>query len=644
MIGNTSDSKKNKKLKISFLIALITFSLFLLATQILNNIEVRKKNTFKENSNLELSNGKDVDILKFWKREMKRVNSTDLNIEFGKNSTLKYTNPYTDKKYKFTAQEITFDSPNWADTIPSVITLHGYLLYPEKFTNKNNPGCLCMHGLNGNANASFPLAYPYLEKGFIVLCHSHPGHGKSEGAEPEPKNFYTEGPYNKTAHYYLTLCGAIQGLRVLENLTLVNNSKIMVTGGSYGALNTMWLSGVCGERIAGALPYIAIGDLKKVLKYPEKLLFWVWNKSPEEIPDDYWENQGKYFDPMYYLNSPKVPKILWQIGTNDEFFPYSSINATYEAVSHDEAYLQIFPDGHHGFNKFENNTKFFIDYCINNGPRPPTINVKDHEKKTTIAGKVLNVEVEIDSDEDIASVQVCYKYVNIIGASWQFNDLKKGDDGKWKGSINPGIITSKVDYYIIVTLKGEEQVWFSSEIITGGILISNFTIPFYILLVAFIALPSLYLIWRRYKKNVRDIKAENQKKAKKFLILELSLIGTIEFSFFLSLILPWAVFENGGVTWNHIYVFNNFFTWKMVWGEIAVYLTAIFIISWILIFHLSLMKPMLSGLMLIWYPLFVFFIFGLFTALLDPRSSAANFGTVYPGIGLFIMFFCCISL
>ena len=54
--------------------------------------------------------------------------------------------------------------------------------------------------------------------------------------------------------------GAIQGLRLLENLTEVDKSQIMVTGGSYGALNTMWLSSIAGERIAGAVPYIATID------------------------------------------------------------------------------------------------------------------------------------------------------------------------------------------------------------------------------------------------------------------------------------------------------------------------------------------------------------------------------------------------
>ena len=169
-----------------------------------------------------------------------------------------------------------------------------------------------MHGILGKAEEAFELAYPYLEEGFIALCYSHPGHGESDGPEPKQKYFYYKKDYNESAHFYLTLCGAIQGLRVLENMTLVNNSKIMVTGASYGALNTMWLSGICGDRIAGAIPYIALGDVKKVLEDPTKLLFVIWGKNADEMKDSgWWDDQNLKFDPKYYLESTKLPPILW---------------------------------------------------------------------------------------------------------------------------------------------------------------------------------------------------------------------------------------------------------------------------------------------------------------------------------------------
>jgi len=589
----------------------------------------------------------DVDPLEFWKDEMARANNTDLNYEFGDKHVVKYTNPYTGKKHEFEAKEIEFQSPNWRGKDP--ITLHGYLLYPEELKSKN-PACLCMHGLNGNANASFEQAFPYLEKGFIVLCHSHPGHGKSEGAQPTPENFYNEdGKYYEDTHYYLTLMGAIQGLRLLENLTEVNKSQIMVTGGSYGALNTMWLASIAGERIAGAIPYIAIGDIAKNKNFPTKLLYWVWGHSVSEIPDSFWKEQIRWFDPKYYLKSDKLPPIMWQIGTNDEFFAEEGINGTLDAVQHDQAFIQIYPDGHHGLPNFENTTKFFIDYILNGGSAPPKINVKDHKKDYGILGDTLSIEVEIDSERDIKSIQVCYKYLDIIGSCWQLMDLKEDKKDVYKGVLHPGIITSNVHYYIIITLKGDENIWFSSKIYTPGVMISNSTIPYYIGLIAFIAIPIFLIVKQRYRKEVLEGEEnlEVKEEIKKSFIIETGLLTIINSMFFLSILLPWAVFESGNVSWNHIYVMNNLFTWTLLFGVFSTYLTLLFFISWILTTQLSLKYPMLMGFFKAWYPIFIFLLFGAFAIILsgsDPNSSALNFGSVYPGLGLYMMLFSSISL
>ncbi|MFX1453411.1 MAG: alpha/beta hydrolase family protein, partial [Promethearchaeota archaeon] len=487
-------------------------------------------------------------------------------------------------------------------------------------------------------------------EGFVVLCHSHPGHGESEGPKPKPNNMIYEDDeeYNESAHFYLTLCGAIQGLRVLENLTIVDNSKIMITGASYGALNTMWLSGICGDRIAGALPYIMVGDFEKSLEDPTKLIFWLLGENAENIEEgSNWEEINLRFDPIYYLESEKLPPILWQVGTNDEFFHYHQIKGTYEAVENeDEAFLQIYPNAHHGFPGFENNTKFFIDYIIDNGPAPPKIDIKEYPKEYGIFGDTMKIKVKLDSEEDIESVQVCYKYLDIVGSSWEVFDLKKSGN-MWTGLLGPGIITSKVDYYIIVNLEGEEDMWFSSIIYTPGTFISNFTIPFYILLGSFIALPIIYLIWRRFKIDFQKLDKKIQPKAKKDMLIEFITIGIAEALFYISLILPWIVFVRGDIIWTHIYIFNNIFTWKMILGVFATYLTAIFIIGWILYSHLSFSKPMLSGLLKMVYPIFILLMFGIFISMIglqDPESWIFDFELVYPGIGIYLMLFASILL
>jgi len=636
-------SKVNKKSALIFIIICMSVATILFSINQLINLEQMHKKG--ESFILNTASEDNFDPLKFWNKEMARVNDTDLNLKFLEDHELSYTNPYTQEKYNFEAKELEFDSPNWVDAKEDTITLHGYLIYPEQ-VNLKNPACLCMHGLNGNANASFNMAYPYLEEGFIVLCHDHPGHGKSGGAQPSPENFYPEGEYNESAHFYLTLCGAIQGLRLLESQTTVNTSQILVTGGSYGALNTMWLSSVCGERIAGAIPYIAIGDLKKNLADPTKLLYWVWDTPPEEIPDSFWDEQARWFDPKYYLSSEKLPPIMWQIGTNDEFFIHTGINGTFDAVSHEDKFLQIYPNGHHGLPNWENTTKFFINYVLNGGDSPPEIDVKDPEKKFGWLGDTLKIEVEVESQEEIQRVQVAYRYLDILGSCWELLDLDEEERDTWTGTINPGIISSEVHYYIIVTLKGKEHVWFSSKIQTPGILISNLTVPFYIILVAFIGLPFVWILRRRYQTEKGKLEREQVEEwDRKFKIESISL-GITNAVFFLSLILPWVVLEKGGVMWTHLYVFNNLYTWTLLFGMLATYMTPLFFIGWFITSHLSFSRPMLSGILKIWYPLFVSLIFavvGWGFLITEPDAPSLNFGAVYPGIGLFVMLGACIA-
>ncbi len=588
----------------------------------------------------------DFDVLKFWEKEIRRVNSVPLNIRYGGHEILEYTNPYIKKEFRFTSLSIYFDSPNWFGKTPSIITLHGYLLYPEEIKNKN-PGVLCMHGLFGSAKNAFNLAYPYLEKGFIVLCHSHPGHGKSEGGLPSPENFYYEGEYRESAHFYLTLCGAIQGLRVLESLGSVERSKMMVTGSSYGALSTMWLSGICGDRIAGAVPYIAMGDLEKVAEDPTKLFFYVLGKSAEEIPDSYKKNQYLRIDPTFYLKSSKTPPIFWQFGTNDEFFHHHSINKTYDSVRHGFKALQIYPNAHHGFPGFENTTKFFIDYIINNGPAFPKIHVKENSKEFGILGSTLNIEVDILSSVRVESVQVCFRYLDIVGSSWEKFDLEKDGSSAWTGVLYSGVVTSEVDYYIIVNIRGKENIWFSSKIYTPGAFVSNSTALFYGLFVLLIVFPAIVIIRKRYKRQVLDLDPSMQSEARKCLLVEFGLLGTAEVIFYVSLLLPWVIIGNGVVTWNHIYLFNNLFTMSVIADTFSLFVPLMFLIGWILYTHLSFLKPMISSLCKIIYPIFFLSIFGIIISssdFFDPSSEAANFGSVFLGIGYYLMLFSSISI
>jgi len=631
--------KETKKVCLIFIILI----LILFASNFITNFISTSKQNYNPSFSIS-ENDVNFDILDFWEDEIERVNNTPLNIVYGENRTIEHVNPLTNKNYELKAQDINFTSPNWVGALQQNIILQGFILYPENMKS-SNPGCLCMHGLNAEIKEVFELAIPYLEKGFVVLCHSHPGHGNSEGAEPEPNNIFYTGDYNESAHFYLTLCGAIQGLRVLENLTFVNNSQIMVTGKSYGGLNAMWLASVAGERIAGISAYISIGDIAKNLQYPDKLIFWILGKSAEEISDSYLTNQLLRFDPIFYLKSNKLPPIMFQIGTNDDFFHYSSIKSTYESVQHDRKFLQIFPNDHHGFPKFENSTKFFIDYILNNGSAPPKINITSERKNYGLLGDSLKISLRVNSTVEIDSVQIVYKYIDIVGFVWQkFNLQKTGDN--WEGELNPAIVNSRLDYYIIVNLNNTSEVWFSSNIFSVGIMISNYTLPFVILISFFIVVPIALSIWRKFNK-ISELDIEDILNAKRSLLIEVVLIFILDLIYYIALIMPWMVYESGGVTLSHIYFFNNLYTWETFFGEIAPLLTIIFFTSAIINSYLNFISPMISAILKLIYPtlgLIFICIMPILSGVLDPSKLLSNFGLIYPGVGPFLMIISAIFL
>jgi cephalosporin-C deacetylase-like acetyl esterase len=622
----------------------LTFSLFIVAMLLLS-IVLAPLNINNHSLPSVSTNSDNFDILNFWDTEMARVNNTPLDIVYGNNRTIEHSVSYTGVKYELNAQDISFVSPNWVGATPQNLIIRGVLLYPDEIKS-SNPGVLCMHGLNGNYEDAFDLAIPYLEKGFVVLCHSHPGHGNSEGAEPKPSNLYYTGAYNKSAHFYLTLCAAIQGLRVLESLSFVNNSQIIVTGKSYGGLNAMWLAGIAGERIAGVSVYIAVGDIAKDLLHPEKLIFWVLGKSPKQIPDSYLTNQLLRFDPIYYLKSPKVPPILWQIGTNDDFFHYSLIRGTYDAVQHRSKYLQIFPNEHHGFPGFEGTVKYFIDYIVNKGSEPPRLNITNTYKTQDLRGGNFHISLELNSTKEVESVQIVYKFTDIIGTCWTRMNLINVDENIWDGEVNPTIFNSNLDYYIIINLKNGSNVWFSSNIFSGGFIKTNLEIPFIILISLLVVIPIAIAIRRKFRK-LAQIDSQKRIKVNYSIFFEVTMVFLLDFVYYLAILLPWIVYESGGIALNHIYFFNNIYTWKLNVGEIAPFLTAIFFIASIVNSQLNFINLRLSALLKLIYPTLILgFISAtpFISGALDPSSLVSNFGITFPGIGPFLMIISAISL
>ncbi len=625
---------KNNKLKKIFMIILISIFIvnFLTSCVLISRISHFNYQdiSYGDLDELNISNS-DFNVLEFWNQEITRVNNTDLNIEYGQNTTLEYIQPLSGNTSFCEIKEIFFDSPNWVNASPSVLKLHGYLLFPE-VVKSENPGCLCMHGLGNQANKSFRLAFVYLEKGFIVLCHSHPGHGLSEGEKPSPGNFFYTGDFNQTSHNYLTIAGAIQGLRVLENRTDINNSQIMVTGTSYGGLNTMWLAGICGERISSVNPIIAVGDNRKLTQDPTKLLFWIWDINPYNIPESFWTTQNLRIDPKYYLESDKMPKILFIIGTNDEFFSYKSIGPTFIAANTTEKYLQIHPNGHHVVFDYEESVSFFIESTLNGTQGFLNTTINEEIIEQGLIGSNLKINISISAKSTVKNVQLAYRYLNLLGTGWKTTDLTNTSSDTWIGNIPPSLFSSKVEYFIIVNIEGK-NIWFTSNIFEGGTLKNNFSIFLFILFISLAIIPIIIIIWRRYNKNFKNLEKIAKKNAKKYLSVELLLIAALDILFYVSLLLPFANFGNNGVSWSTIHLFNHLFTWNQIFGQLTLFITPIFFLLYILNSYLCYVKPIIAGFCKLFYFIFMLLVYIIFYNLIAGSSELSAFGAITLGIG-----------
>lgn len=395
--------------------------------------------------------------LDFWDKEIERVNSVDLNVTFIKDSTY--------GGYNLT--EIWFYSPNFVGKNNS-LKLKGYILYPKNMTSKN-PACLWMTGLGGIAGKALGFSSFYLERGFVVFTFDYPAHGESEGAEdPNLKYewFFDEGKFNQMSQCYLTICSSIQALRVLESIEQVNKSQIFVTGVSYGGLNTMWLSSICVDRIAGAMPCMATGGAKDWHDYDKKNFILLLLKANKDF-EGFLNHQNLFFDPIYYLKSKKLPPILFVLGSRDEIFPYVSINTTINSISHDGVFLSIHDIGHGygiahgGLSTAWNN---FLNYTIFNGAKP----FEFETKKINLSNN--GIQIDVNSTKTVIDAKISYKITNVKDYSkkelskWRVFPLVESDKNSWNNFFqmevnvselkNDDMIFAKIndfnfDYYIV---------------------------------------------------------------------------------------------------------------------------------------------------------------------------------------------------
>ncbi|MBD3352342.1 MAG: hypothetical protein GF364_12720 [Candidatus Lokiarchaeota archaeon] len=591
----------------------IPISLFLF-TIIIGTISIHNTNGFMStesfstsliNNKIETSQHSGFEnITDYWEVEKARVEGLDpaLTIE----STI--VEEYNGINYNKT--ELHYEVPHWVGAAETSFTIDATLFTP---TNESKdlellPGIVCYHGLNSRREEHFDYVKKAITQSSLncaFLCPDHPGHGTSEGPAYKPENWYYSGDFNITSHNYLAICAGLQAIRVIRSLDMVNNSQIGVTGRSYGGLTSMWVGCLYNEYVNLSMPVIACGGLN--LTGPESLLYDVMKREPGTL-DDFWQTKGLEIDPVYYLGLKNLPKFSWFFGTHDDFFPYEGLNVTYNtATGSSERILQISPNAHHALFDFYDSTYFMLRNTFFNGPAPPKISLTSRSKELGLLEKY-ELEVLIDSEVDIKSVEICYRYKDIVGEPWRWKKIEKEDIGshKWVGKINTPWLKSETEFYIISHLDTEQSVWFTSQIFSAGTLHNKLSFLPIMAIIAAIAIPVIIILNKRYKTDVITHNPEFQTKLKRNFIIEN--IGVIlgEIVIFSSLVFPWITM--GPVTYDHIFLFNHIGTYTDILGRIANFSCFLVFSVWIFGFLLTLSNPFKGGFLNMIWPAIVILI------------------------------------
>jgi hypothetical protein len=152
---------------------------------------------------------------------------------------------------------------------------------------------------------------------------------------------------------------------------------------------------------------------------------------------------------------------------------------------------------------------------------------------------------------------------------------------------------------------------------------------------------------RRKLQKITKANLDKRFGGKHKLFIEITSIFFLDFIYYLSILLPWVVYESGEIIFNHIYIFNNLYTWKLNFGEVAPFLTTIFFIATIINSQLNFINLKFSAVTKLIYPTLMLIFISItpfISGALDPSSLASNFGITFPGIGPFLMIISAISL
>ncbi|NHJ87687.1 MAG: alpha/beta fold hydrolase [Asgard group archaeon] len=628
-----------KKMALWFLIALVipmTLSIYFIQKPISNT---NKSNIILFEDNLVVEPElPQIDLKAFWANDLARVENTPLNWRIHEqDDDIEIENDIIG------SYDLNFTSPNWLGESESLINIESDLFIPKSqmFSFGETPAMILLHGLYSNKDRMKDIALNLAANGYIVLAPDLPGHQWSGGAEPSIDNLFPCCNYSTLSHPFLSIMATIQSIRVLSEIQQVNISQIGIYGESYGGLIAMYLCGLYPEKLSMAIVSLALGSFES---YNSQSYFFSLLGTPKaELGEEFWDTETiQIIDPIYYIRNPECPPITWMISTNDEIFDINGLNSTYYSVAGPK-WLQIHPNGHHAMSDHEDTISYLANHIFKGKPAPPSFDLITKSIDTSNLGDRAFIKAQISSEQAIGTIELCYKYSEIVGQPWKRIPMVQLENGTWIASVNHAIFESELDIFIIISLSMENgaNVWFSSNILEVGILRSKLAVPFWIMIPTIILTMMTLIIENNYLKFSSKVKSKllesedkNEtaelkilsnktyiKSVNHYYILRTSMLLGIFSLTVATFFIPWTTFYNS--SYNPIFLFDNFFTYTD-FVPFGYYFTYVLMITTTIVGLLSFWKPKISGIINLTWGTFITIVLIIYSILVIRGSFVAG--------------------
>jgi len=375
----------------------------------------------------------------------------DVNNHSSKRSTIEYQNmtvSINEWYFDYFSEEFRGNDVR----INSVILTRQSLTTPA-------PAILYLHGYGEQYADFIEILREFAAAGYVVMGIDQPGSGNSTGFPTlSPFTFLNVSNGPEDSSLYHSVWASSRALTVLESLPQVQDDAMIVAGDSMGGLVTFLVSAI-DSRIDGSIPMMAAGNFLNTITSGSLL-------NSVIVPSYYlgsteMNNLIKWFDPIAYASLLTKP-VLYMFGTDDQFFPITSMMDTVQAIN-SELTLSIEPNWGHAFLlQWSHEIIRWVGEHFEMGMSLPTTSVS-FGSGMTIQGSAIKVDIEAMNTDKIF---LCWRSSE-PGAVWYVSELYESSEthsGIYTGMIVPFVI-GKVLFFVISEQMDSTQI--STEVFVG---------------------------------------------------------------------------------------------------------------------------------------------------------------------------------